>query len=108
MSEKKLNHDFLSAIKTGHSGSIAGNPAHANMSQAKVFVCNAHADISDYKKIAVDDKAFNAILQNCTKTFFFGKTGTGMRTGMSVALPSRITEIENLTELTLLKPKGGK
>ncbi|EAO8023265.1 hypothetical protein EFH81_24920 [Salmonella enterica] len=65
--------DFLNAIRTGHSGSIAGNPAHAGMSQEKVFVCNANADISDYKELTFSDKEIDAILQNCTTKITFGK-----------------------------------
>jgi len=56
---KKETNDFLNAIRTGHSGSIAGNPAHA-----------------------LDDKTMNAIIQNCTTTIVLGETGRGKKTLM--------------------------
>ncbi|EDQ2484884.1 hypothetical protein ZW22_004391 [Salmonella enterica subsp. enterica serovar Oranienburg] len=96
---RKGTSDFLNVIKTGHSGSIAGNPAHAGMSQTKVYMCNAHADISDYKDLALSDKETEALLQNCTTKIILGKTGEGkktdMRTGMGVVQPSRILDIED-------------
>lgn len=55
--------DFLNAIKTGHSGSIAGNPAHA-----------------------LNDKTMNAIIQNCTTKIVLGKTGKGKRNLMKSCL----------------------
>lgn len=95
---KKEKSDFLNAIKTGHSGSIAGNPAHASMSQTKVYMCNAHADISDYRELALSDKEIEALLQNCTTTIVLGKTGEGKNTatctGMGAVLPSSILDIE--------------
>lgn len=101
---KKETWDFLSVIKTGHLGAIAGNPAHANMSQKKDFVCNVHADISDYKKIAFSDKETETLLQNCTTKIVFGDTGDGKKTairpGLGVVLPSRILDIEQVTEIT--------
>jgi len=81
---KKETSDFLNAIKTGHSGSIAGNPAHANMSQTKVYMCNAHADISDYKGLVLKNKEIEALLQNSTTTI--GKTGKGKKTLMKSCL----------------------
>lgn len=48
--KKKEKIDFLNAIKAGHSGFIAGNPAHA-----------------------LDDKTMNAIIQNYVATIVPGK-----------------------------------
>lgn len=67
---EKQTADLLNTIKTGHSGSIAGNPAHA-----------------------LDDKTMNAIIQNCTTTIVLGKTGKGKKTHMDNLLrtkPSRV------------------
>ncbi|HAB5588784.1 TPA_asm: hypothetical protein GB227_22755 [Salmonella enterica subsp. enterica serovar Muenchen] len=65
--------------------------------ETKVFKCNPHADISDYKDLVLSDKEIEALLQK-------GKTGEGkktdMRTGLGVVLPSRILGIEQLTEIT--------
>lgn len=47
--------------------------------ETKVFVCNAHADISEYKKLAFSDKEIEALLQNCTTTIVLGKTGKGKK-----------------------------
>lgn len=100
---KKETWDFLSVIKTGHLGAIAGNPAHANMNQTKDFVCNTHADISDYKKIAFSDKETEALLQNCTTKIVFGERRggkkTAIRSGLGVVLPSHILDIEQVTEI---------
>lgn len=75
---EKQTIDLLNAIKTGLSGSIAGNPAHT-----------------------LDDKTMNAIIQNCTTTIVLGKTGggekTAIRSGLGVVLPSRILDIELVT-----------
>ncbi|EBQ8384617.1 hypothetical protein B5O75_24080 [Salmonella enterica] len=67
--EKQTTY-LLNTIKTGHSGSIAGNPTHA-----------------------LDDKTMNAIIQNCTTTIVLGKTGKGKKTYMDNLLrtkPSRV------------------
>lgn len=72
---EKQTTDLLNVIKTGHSGSIAGNPAHA-----------------------LDDKTMNAIIQNCTTTIVLGKTGKGKKALMKSCLrtkPDRITIINN-------------
>lgn len=50
--KKKEKIDFLNAIKAGHSGFIAGNPAHA-----------------------LDDKTMNAIIHNYEATIAPGKAG---------------------------------
>ncbi|MDL0864656.1 hypothetical protein PTC81_06890 [Yersinia pestis] len=60
---EKQTTDLLNAIKTGHSGSIAGNPAHA-----------------------LDDKTMNAIIQNCTTKIVLGKTGKGKKNLMKSCL----------------------
>lgn len=49
---EKQTTDLLNVIKTGHSGSIAGNPAHA-----------------------LDDKTMNAIIHNYVATIVLGKAG---------------------------------
>ncbi|EBV3242480.1 hypothetical protein DOH76_23620 [Salmonella enterica subsp. enterica serovar Oranienburg] len=41
----------------------------------KVFICKAHADISDYKKMALSDTALETIMQNCTTTMVLGEAG---------------------------------
>lgn len=67
---KKQTTDLLNTIKTGHSGSIAGNPAHA-----------------------LDDKTMNAVIENCATTIVIGKTGKGKKTHMKSCLrtkPDRI------------------
>lgn len=70
--------------------------------ETKVYVCNAHAEISDYKELALSDKEIEALLQNCTTKFVFGKTGegkkTGIRSGLGAVLPSRILDMEPDTE----------
>lgn len=35
------------------------------MTTVKIFKCNTHADIRDYEQLAVDQKAIDAIIQNC-------------------------------------------
>ncbi|HBB7252074.1 TPA: hypothetical protein KEX92_004147 [Escherichia coli] len=65
--KKKEKIDFLNAIKAGHSGFIAGNPAHA-----------------------LDDKTMNAIIQNCTTTIVLGKTGKGKKTLMKSCLRTKL------------------
>lgn len=78
---EKQTTDLLNAIKTGHFGSIAGNPAHA-----------------------LYGKTMNAIIQNCTTKIVLGKTGEGkktaIRSGLGAVLPSRILDIEQVTEIT--------
>ncbi|EIN4845163.1 hypothetical protein LPD88_004642 [Salmonella enterica] len=78
---EKQTTDLLNTIKTGHSGSIAGNPAHA-----------------------LDDKTMKAIIQNCSATIVLGKTGEGkktaIRSGLGAVLPSRILDIEQVSEIT--------
>ncbi|EOX5613785.1 hypothetical protein ACSJEM_004035 [Escherichia coli] len=64
---EKQTTDLLNVIKTGHSGSIAGNPAHA-----------------------LDDKTMNAIIQNCTTTIVLGKTGKGKKTLMKSCLRTKL------------------
>ncbi|MEW0520754.1 hypothetical protein AB0V82_19540 [Escherichia coli] len=64
---EKQTTDLLNLIKTGHSGSIAGNPAHA-----------------------LDDKTMNAIIQNCTTTIVLGKTGKGKKTLMKSCLRTKL------------------
>lgn len=67
---EKQATDLLNVIKTGHSGSIAGNPAHA-----------------------LDDKTMNAIIQNCTTTIVLGKTGKGKKTLMKSCLRTKLDRI---------------
>ncbi|EAT1242708.1 TPA: hypothetical protein ACPVKL_004385 [Escherichia coli] len=67
---EKQTTDLLNVIKTGHSGSIAGNPAHA-----------------------LDDKTMNAIIQNCTTTIVLGKTGKGKKTLMKSCLRTKLDRI---------------
>lgn len=67
---KKQTTDLLNTIKTGHSGSIAGNPAHA-----------------------LDDKTMNAIIQNCTTMIVLGKTGKGKKTLMKSRLRTKSDRI---------------
>lgn len=67
--------DFLYACSAGHQGafcSIGGNyKGVLGMTTKKTFKCNAHADIRDYQQLRVDEKAINAILQNCNAKIFF-------------------------------------
>ena len=67
---EKQTTDLLNVIKTGHSGSIAGNPARA-----------------------LDDKTMNAIIQNCTTTIVLGKTGKGKKTLMKSCLRTKLDRI---------------
>lgn len=52
---------------------------YINMNK-KAFLCKAHADISDFKKIALSDKEFETIMQNCTTTMVLGEAGKGKET----------------------------
>lgn len=45
------------------------------MTTKKIFKCNAHADIRDYQQLRVDEKAINAILQNCNLKLVFKENG---------------------------------
>ncbi|EFG3884155.1 hypothetical protein BOU71_003837 [Escherichia coli] len=67
---EKQTTDLLNVIKTGHSGSIAGNPAHA-----------------------LDDKTMNAIIHNYVATIVLGKTGKGKKTLMKSCLRTKLDRI---------------
>ncbi|EMX3307240.1 hypothetical protein AAG029_004442 [Salmonella enterica] len=94
--------DFLYACSAGHQGafcSISGNyKGVLGMTTKKKFKCNAHADISDYRKLALSDKEIDTLLQNCTTKIVFGKNGEGKktatRTGLGAILPSHILNSE--------------
>ncbi|ENH4729983.1 hypothetical protein ABV639_004709, partial [Salmonella enterica] len=58
--KKKEKIDFLNAIKAGHSGFIAGNPAHA-----------------------LDDKTMNVIIHNYEATIAPGKAGNCKETSFT-------------------------
>lgn len=49
----------------------------------KAFICKAHTDISDFKKMALSDKEFETIMQNCTTTIVLGEAGKGKETKFS-------------------------
>ncbi|HGU5058232.1 TPA: hypothetical protein RF028_RS22600, partial [Escherichia coli] len=79
--KKKEKIDFLNAIKAGHSGFIAGNPAHA-----------------------LDDKTMNAIIQNYVATIVPGKIGNYKETSFtkycSRTIPERIS-VEKINEVKI-------
>lgn len=81
--KKKEKIDFLNVIKAGHSGFIAGNPAHA-----------------------LDDKTMNAIIQNYVATIVPGKTGNCKETSFtkycSRTIPERIS-IEEIDEIKFIQ-----
>lgn len=71
--------DFLYACSAGHQVafcSISGNyKGVLGMTTKKTFKCNTHADIRDYQQLRVDEKAINAILQNCNLKVVFKENG---------------------------------
>ncbi|HDT4613327.1 TPA: hypothetical protein QHO13_003663 [Escherichia coli] len=79
--KKKEKIDFLNAIKAGHSGVIAGNPAHA-----------------------LDDKTMNAIIHNYVATIVPGKAGNSKETPLtnycSGTMPERIS-VEEINEVEI-------
>ncbi|WP_407821984.1 hypothetical protein [Escherichia coli] len=81
MCKKKEKIDFLNAIKAGHSGFIAGNPAHA-----------------------LDDKPMNAIIHNYEATIALGKAGNCKETPLtkycSRTMPERIS-VEEINEVKI-------
>ncbi|HAL1365263.1 TPA: hypothetical protein H5R51_004591 [Escherichia coli] len=81
--KKKEKIDFLNAIKAGHSGFIAGNPAHA-----------------------LDDKTMNAIIHDNEATIAPGKTGgckeTSLTKYFSRTIPERIS-IEEIDEIKFIQ-----
>lgn len=78
---EKQTTDLLNVIKTGHSGSIAGNPAHA-----------------------LDDKTMNAIIHNYVATIVLGKAGNCKETPLtkycSRTMPERIS-VEEINEFKI-------
>ncbi|HAN3414658.1 TPA: hypothetical protein JTN95_003538 [Escherichia coli] len=80
---EKQTTDLLNVIKTGHSGSIAGNPAHA-----------------------LDDKTMNAIIHNYVATIVLGKAGNCKETPLtkycSRTIPERIS-IEEIDEIKFIQ-----
>lgn len=81
--KKKEKIDFLNAIKAGHSGCMAGNPAHA-----------------------VDDKTMKAIIHAYEATIAPGKTGNCKETSLtkycSRTIPERIS-IEEIDEIKFIQ-----
>ncbi|ECL6653919.1 hypothetical protein DKB52_004786 [Escherichia coli] len=81
--KKKEKIDFLNAINAGHSGFIAGNPAHA-----------------------LDDKTMNAIIHNYEATIVLGKAGNCKETPFikycSMTMPERIS-IEEIDEIKFIQ-----
>ena len=79
--KKKEKIDFLNAIKAGHSGFIAGNPAHA-----------------------LDDKTMNVIIHNYEATIAPGKAGNCKETPLtkycSRTMPERIS-VEEINEVKI-------
>ena len=78
---EKQTTDLLNVIKTGLSGSIAGNPAHA-----------------------LDDKTMNAIIHNYVATIVLGKAGNCKETPLtkycSRTMPERIS-VEEINEFKI-------
>lgn len=109
---EKETSDFLDAIKTGHLGSIAGNPAQANMYKViEALLQNCTTNIvfgetgegknfSDYEKLSITNKEFCQIIS--------GTTGEGKTTILSdkdELQSERITGIEQVTEIEIKNRK---
>lgn len=77
---EKQTTDLLNVIKTGHSGSIAGNPAHA-----------------------LDDKTMNAIIHNYVATIVLGKAGNCKETPLTKYCSRTMPERIQLKKLMSLK-----
>lgn len=63
------------------------------MTKETIFKCNVHTDVSDYRKLALNEKEMDIILQNNTTMIVIGKTGKGKKTHMDNLLrtkPSRV------------------